>query len=347
MTGAPLLEVEDLVVRFPVGRGQAVHAVEGVSFGIGRGETLGLVGESGSGKSTIGLTILRLYDAVSGTVRFDGQDISTASRAELRRLRAALQFVFQDPFASLNPRMRIVDLVAEPLIVHGVAKRGPELRDRVADLLERCGLPRTAMTRYPTSFSGGQAQRIAIARALALNPRLIVADEAVSALDVSIQAQIINLMVALQREHGLSYLFISHDLAVVRHIAHRIMILYAGKVMELGTTEKIFQGSRHPYTRALLSAAPVADADVERSRERIVLRGEIPSMLAPPSGCVFRSRCPLAIERCEEAPPLEPQSPGHWSACWRADEATELPGLEGQTGSGGPVNVTASGSARP
>ena len=313
----PLLQVDDLVVRFPVGHGQVVHAVEGVSFHIGRGETLGLVGESGSGKSTTGFTVLHRHRPVSGRIAFEGREITDAHGKELRALRRDMQIVFQDPYASLNPRMKVGELVGEPLVVHGVESKGTALDKRVAELLELCGLPAVSAERYPNAFSGGQRQRIAIARALALNPKLIVADEAVSALDVSIQAQIINLFVDLQQEAGLSYLFISHNLAVVRHIAHRIMIMYAGKIMELGPSAEIFGRPLNPYTEALLSAAPVANPKVERSRERIVLRGEVPSVLNPPKGCRFNTRCPLASGPCfEEMPPLEEKEPGRWSACW-------------------------------
>ena len=314
----PLLAVEDLVVRFPVGHGRLVHAVDGVTFDIAAGETLGLVGESGSGKSTTGFAVLHRHQPTSGRLLFEGRDITHARGKELRALRRDMQIVFQDPYASLNARMKVGDIVAEPLIVHGLAERGDELRERVGTLLEQCGLPAAAMTRYPNAFSGGERQRVAIARALALNPKLIVADEAVSALDVSIQAQIINLLVDLQRQQRLSYLFISHNLAVVRNIAHRVMIMYAGKVMELGPVEDIFERPRNPYTLALLSAAPVADPRIERRRERIVLRGEVPSVVSPPQGCRFNTRCPLAEGRCfDEQPPLEEKAPGQWSACWR------------------------------
>jgi oligopeptide/dipeptide ABC transporter ATP-binding protein len=313
-----LLEVNDLVVRFPVGHGRVVHAVEGVSFTIAPGETLGLVGESGSGKSTTGFALLHRYQPTSGQILFEGEDITFAKGKELRALRRDMQIVFQDPYTSLNPRMKVGDIVAEPLIVHGLAKDGPELKKQVGELLEMCGLRPAAASRYPTAFSGGERQRVAIARALALNPKLIVADEAVSALDVSIQAQIINLLVELQREKKLSYLFISHNLAVVRNIAHRVMIMYAGKIMEVGAVEDIFERPRNPYTLALLSAAPVADPKIERSRERIVLTGEVPSVISPPKGCRFNTRCPLAEGRCfEEHPPLEEKAPGQWSACWK------------------------------
>jgi peptide/nickel transport system ATP-binding protein len=232
-------------------------------------------------------------------------------------MRRHMQMIFQDPYASLNPRMKVGTLVGEPLIVHGLATRGEELRQRVIELLERCGLPASAVDRYPHAFSGGERQRIAVARALALSPKLIVADEAVSALDVSIRSQIINLLEDLQRETGIAYLFISHDLGVVRHISDRVLILYAGQIMELGTREDIFERTSHPYTEALLSAAPVADPVVERTRERIVLRGEVPSAIDPPFGCRFNTRCPHAFERCfREKPPLREKAPGHVSACW-------------------------------
>jgi oligopeptide/dipeptide ABC transporter ATP-binding protein len=335
-SGEPLLRVEDLVVRFPAGRGEQVHAVEHVSFAIERGQTLGLVGESGSGKTTIGFTVLRRYDPVSGQVFFEGEDVTEVTGERLRALRRDMQIIFQDPYSSLNARMRVGDIVGEPLIVHGLAKKGKALETRVGELLELCGLPAASMTRYPSAFSGGERQRIAIARALALQPKLIVADEAVSALDVSIQAQIINLLVELQREQQVSFLFISHNLAVVRHIADRVMILYAGKLMELGDTTDIFNAPVHPYTHALLSAAPVADPVVERARERIVLHGEVLNVLRPPSGCVFRTRCPLAVEQCATEPPLVEHRPGRWVACWRADEAKGLPGAE-------PVGADAAG----
>jgi oligopeptide/dipeptide ABC transporter ATP-binding protein len=326
-TEARLLEATDLVVRFPLSRDEVVHAVEGVSLHLNRGETLGIVGESGSGKTTIGLTVLRRHQPLHGQIVFEGRDVTNVTGKALRLLRRDMQMVFQDPYASLNPRMRVGDIVSEPLIVHGLARRGPELTQRVAALLETCGLRAAAMSRYPTAFSGGERQRIAIARALALNPKLIVADEPVSALDVSIQAQIINLMLDLQQDKQLSFLFISHNLPVVRQIAHRIMIMYAGKVMELGPAAEIFEQPSHPYTHALLSASPVPNPVVERMRQRIVLRGEIPSVVSPPVGCRFNTRCPIAFERCfTDEPPLVETGPGHWSACWRTGEAVTLPG---------------------
>jgi len=320
-----LVVVDDLHVRFPVSQG-VVHAVRGVSFTIGRGETVALVGESGSGKSTTGFALIRRYTPAEGTISFEGRDITGVKGRELRRLRSDMQLVFQDPYASLNPRMRVRDLVAEPLLVHGRAKPGPALDAEVGDLLEMCGLPRDAAQRHPNAFSGGERQRIAIARALALRPKLLVADEVVSALDVSIKAQIINLLVELQRTHGLAYLFISHDLAVVRNVAHRVMIMYAGRIVETGPTGSIFTAPRHPYSVALLSAAPVADPVAERARERVVLTGDVPSVLDPPAGCPFHSRCPLVVDRCRvEAPPLADRGDGHLTACWRADEVAALP----------------------
>lgn len=321
-----LVDVSDLHVRFPVGHG-VVHAVRGVSFTIGRAETVALVGESGSGKSTTGFALIRRYTPAEGTITFDGRDITRLKGRELRRIRENVQLVFQDPYASLNPRMRVGDLVAEPLVVHGRARPGPELDGEVGDLLEMCGLSRDAAQRYPNAFSGGERQRVAIARALALRPKLVVADEVVSALDVSIKAQIINLLVELQQQHGLAYLFISHDLAVVRNVAHRVMIMYAGRIVETGPTASIFTAPRHPYAVALLSAAPVADPVAERARERVVLTGDVPSVLDPPAGCPFHSRCPLVVDRCRvEMPPLLDCGGGHHTACWRADEVEALPG---------------------
>jgi oligopeptide/dipeptide ABC transporter ATP-binding protein len=313
----PLLHVEGLEVHFRTPSRQIVRAVDGVDFSLDGGETLGLVGESGSGKSTMGMSVLRRYAPAAGRISFEGTDIATLDRKQLREFRRHAQVVFQDPYASLNPRMTVGEIVGEPLVVHGIISGRPALRARVAELLEQCGLPASGMHRYPGAFSGGERQRIAIARALALNPKLVVADEAVSSLDVSVQAQIVNLLVSLQRERGLSYLFISHDLGVVRHIADRVMIMYLGKLMEYGPAEAIFTAPAHPYTQALLSAAPVMDPG-KRGRGRIVLGGEVPSITAPPVGCRFNTRCPLAEGRCFEAsPPLEEKTPGRWAACWR------------------------------
>jgi peptide/nickel transport system ATP-binding protein len=320
----PLVKVEDLTVHFDVGRtgfwGQKrliVHAVEEISFEIYPGETLGLVGESGSGKSTTGRAILRRIPIVTGRIFFKGQEITGVDGNELRRLRRHMQLVFQDPYASLNPRRRIVDIVAEPLIVHGLARNLKDAADKVADLLSLVGLPPDAGGRYPHAFSGGQRQRIGIARALALNPEFIVADEPVSALDVSIRAQVVNLMQDLQKEFGLAYLFIAHDLAVVRHISHRIAIMYAGKIVEMAGRDAIYEKPIHPYTEALLSAVPVPDPKVQRSRRRIAHAGEVPNPLEPPPGCRYQTRCPYVSDRCkQEAPHLAERSPGQWAACW-------------------------------
>lgn len=324
MRGEPLVKVEGLTVHFDGGQtgfwGQRrliVHAVENVSFAIYPGETLGLVGETGSGKSTTGRAILRRVPIVTGRIFFKGQDISGADGKELRPLRQHMQLVFQDPYASLNPRMRIIDIVAEPLLVHGFAKNLKSAVDRVAELLSLVGLPPDAGGRYPHAFSGGQRQRIGIARALALNPEFIVADEPVSALDVSIRAQVVNLMQDLQEELGLTYLFIAHDLAVVRHISHRIAIMYAGKIVEIAGRDAIYEKAIHPYTEALLSAVPVPDPKVQKSRRRIAHAGEVPNPLKPPPGCRYQTRCPYASDICKEKDaPLVERSPGHWAACW-------------------------------
>ena len=311
----PLLEVEDLVVRFPTRRG-AVHAVEQVSFTVAAGETLALVGESGSGKSTTARAVLRLVEPTSGRVRFEDVDVLAAGRRELRDLRRRLQIVFQDPYSSLDPQMRVGDTLAEPLVIHRVGDRRSR-RTRAEELLELVGLGREAADRFPREFSGGQRQRIAIARAIALEPSLVVCDEPVSALDVSIQAQILNLLADLQSRLGLAYLVITHDLAVVGEIADRVAVMYLGRIVETAPRARLFASPRHPYTEALLSAVPVADPVLARSRQRIPLQGEQPSPLQPPSGCPFRTRCPRARERCaEEMPPLDPHAPGHLAACW-------------------------------
>ena len=320
----PLVKVDKLTVHFDVGRsgfwGQyrmVVHAVDNISFEIYPGETLGLVGESGSGKSTTGRAILRRIPVESGRIYFQGRDITDIDEQALRPLRRHMQLVFQDPYASLNPRLRIIDIVAEPLIVHGIVKNTREAVERVAGLLELVGLPPDAGGRYPHAFSGGQRQRVGIARALALNPEFIVADEPVSALDVSIRAQVVNLMQDLQQELGLTYFFIAHDLAVVRHISNRIAIMYAGKIVEIAGRDAIYESPIHPYTEALLSAVPVPDPKVQKARQRIALPGEVPDPLNPPPGCRFESRCSLATEPCRtEEPPLEERNPGHLTACW-------------------------------
>lgn len=322
--GAPLVEVDHLSIRFPVGRSgfwgrqtHFVHAVDDVSFAIRRGETLGLVGESGSGKTTTGRALLRRVSPTSGSIRFDGADITRVKGDELRQLRRHMQLVFQDPYSSLNPRMTVLELIAEPLIVHGIAKNADAARDQVVQLLERCGLPADAAARYPHAFSGGQRQRVGIARALALRPSFIVADEPVSALDVSVRAQVVNLLQDLQDELGLTYLFIAHDLSVVRHISHRIAILYAGKLVELADADEVYDSPIHPYTEALLSSVPIPDPPLQRARQRIVLSGEIPNPIDPEPGCRFASRCPLVEERCRvETPPFVEKRPGHWAACF-------------------------------
>jgi oligopeptide/dipeptide ABC transporter ATP-binding protein len=309
-----LLRVEGLVKHFPTRRG-AIRAVDGVSFAIGRGETLGLVGESGSGKSTVGRAVLRLTELTAGEMTFMGKDLARSNGKELRALRRQIQIVFQDPYSSLDPQMRVEDILVEPFVIHRIGDRD-ERRRRVGALLEQVGLSPSASRRFPREFSGGQRQRIAIARALALQPQLVVCDEAVSALDVSIQAQIVNLLRDLQDDLGLSYLFISHDLAVVREIADRVAVMYVGKIVEIGTSERLFARPHHPYTVALRSAVPEPDPGVERSRRRIVLAGEMPSPLDPPSGCRFRTRCWKAQAICADVePPLVQQAPGQWAAC--------------------------------
>jgi len=315
----PVLEVKDLKKHFPVKKGLLrrtvgqVYAVDGISFTVGEGETLGLVGESGCGKSTAGRAILRLIEPTSGVVKMQGQDISGLSKKELRPFRKQAQIIFQDPFSSLNPRMTAGDIVAEPLLVHGVANK-KERNEQVAALFDRVGLRPAQMANYPHQFSGGQRQRICIARALALGPKLIVGDEPVSALDVSIQAQVINLLQDLQRERKLSYLFISHNLAVVEHISHRIAVMYLGRIVEYATTKQIFTNGQHPYTEALLSAVPVPDPAIKR--KKLVLQGDVPSPVNPPSGCHFHTRCPYAVARCKvETPLLREIAPGHHVSC--------------------------------
>ncbi len=318
-----LLVVDGLVKHFSLNAGvvdrifgkrsKVVRAVDDVSFDIAEGETLGLVGESGCGKSTVGRSILRLLEPTRGTITLDGQDISHAPARSLRPLRRHMQAVFQDPFASLNPRRTVGQSVAEPIENFGLASGG-RLRTEVEQLFERVGLRSDQVDRYPHEFSGGQRQRIGIARALGTKPKLIVLDEPVSALDVSVQAQVINLLVDLQQEFGLAYLFIAHDLAVVEHISTRVAVMYLGKIVEIADKKSLFRTPRHPYTKALLSAVPNIDPDADRTR--IVLHGDIPSPTNPPSGCRFRSRCPLAQARCAaEAPALERQSPSHMTAC--------------------------------
>jgi oligopeptide transport system ATP-binding protein len=320
-----LLSVDQLQVHFPFAVGGLLHrrylplkAVDGVSFALAPGETLGIVGESGCGKSTLGRAVLRLIEPSAGRVVWLGDDLGALDAEALRRHRRAMQIVFQDPLASLNPRMTVGDIIAEPLLTHEPRLGKDEVRARVEDMLAKTGLLPQMINRYPHEFSGGQCQRIGIARAMILGPKLIVCDEPVSALDVSIRAQIVNLLMRLQREFGLALLFISHDLAVVRHISHRILVLYLGRTMELADRDALYAAPRHPYTKALISAVPIPDPRLERGKQRMVLTDDLPSPLAPPSGCVFRTRCPLAIERCaREVPPIAQIAPGHQVACHR------------------------------
>ena len=320
MTGTrALLEVSDLVKHYPVRSGilrrrvGTVHAVDGVSFTVGVGETLGLVGESGCGKSTVARSILRLVEPTRGSIRLNGLDITHLGKADLRPHRRSMQIIFQDPFASLNPRMTAGDIVGEPLSVHGLAA-GSKKRERVAELFDQVGLRADQMQNYPHQFSGGQRQRICIARALSLGPSLIVCDEPVSALDVSIQAQVINLLIDLQRKHDFSYLFIAHDLAVVAHISHRVAVMYLGRIVEIADKTELFKNPRHPYTQALLASVPVADPRIKRLKPMV--DGDVPSPVNPPSGCAFHTRCRYAVEACKvERPALRDAGPGHQVAC--------------------------------
>ena len=315
----PLLQLRDLKKYFPVsgslfGTKDWVHAVDGVSFHIDRGETLSLVGESGCGKSTIGRAVLRLFDVTAGEVLLEGRRIDNLPNNALHHVRRRVQVVFQDPFASLNPRMKVGALLAEPMRNFGLVPARGDLTARVNRLIDIVRLPRDTIGRYPHEFSGGQRQRIAIARALSAEPDLIVCDEAVSALDVSVKAQIVNLLQDLQRDLGLALLFISHDLAIVQHITHRVAVMYLGQIVEIGPKARIFGVPAHPYTRALLSAVPLMQPGLERNR--IILKGDVPSPIAPPRGCRFHTRCPVAFDRCMvEAPQLRQRDPGHWAAC--------------------------------
>ena len=325
-TNQPLLQVSDLKKHFPITGGffggvtAKVYAVDGVSFAIGKGETLSLVGESGCGKSTVGKAILKLFPITSGEVVLDGQRIDAMSSGTLRPIRRRIQVVFQDPFASLNPRLKVRDILAEPITNFGLAKDRADIDRRIGDLMDTVRLPRDAVNRWPHEFSGGQRQRIGIARALAAEPDLIICDEAVSALDVSVKAQIVNLLQDLQKELGLALLFISHDLAIVEHMTHRVAVMYLGKIVEIAPRRGIFAEPKHPYTQALLSAVPVPDPGA--ARERIILKGDVPSPINPPKGCRFHTRCPYAFDRCrQEEPELRQTGEGHFAACHLNDEA--------------------------
>jgi len=325
----PLLSVRDLRKHFPVRSGLlsrvsgSVRAVDGVSFDVAAGETLGLVGESGCGKTTVGRSILRLIEPTGGKVTFDGANVLAAGRQQLRAMRRHMQIIFQDPYASLNPRMSVADIVGEGLRVHGLVTGRAALQEAVKELLVRVRLDPSYVNRYPHEFSGGQRQRIGIARALSLRPKFIVCDEAVSALDVSIQAQVINLLMDLRDEFGLSYLFVAHDLSVVRHISHRVAVMYLGRIVELGATADIFARPKHPYTNALLSAVPVADP--RRRQKRIVLKGDVPSPKNPPPGCAFHTRCPAVMDVCRtQAPPVRDAGAGHTYACHLEPERAPL-----------------------
>jgi len=321
----PLLEVKNLKMHFPVTEGvmvrkvvATVKAVDDVSFTLGRGETLGLVGESGCGKTTTGRCILQLEKPTAGQIIFEGEDLAQLDRKGLIAKRGRMQVIFQDPYSSLNPRMKVGSIIGEPMKVHGILPDRRQRQERVAELLSVCGLNPKFMDRYPHEMSGGQRQRVGIARALALNPQFIVCDEAVSALDVSIQAQVINLLEDLREKFNLAYLFIAHDLSVVRHLCHRVAVMYLGKVVELADSDELFEHPKHPYTKALLEAVPIPDPTIEKDRVHRIMQGEVPSPMNPPSGCVFHPRCPLAVDSCKrEAPQLRELRPEHSVACPR------------------------------
>jgi len=322
-TGKVLLEVNNLKMHFPVTSGLIfqravahIKAVDGVSFTVNEGETLGLVGESGCGKTTTGRCILQLYEPTEGEVVFEGQELTQLNTRSMRAMRRQMQVIFQDPFSSLNPRMTAGNIIGEPLIVHGLVENKVEYKERVAELLNNVGLNPYMADRFPHEFSGGQRQRIGVARALSVDPKFIVCDEPVSALDVSIQAQIINLLEDLQDQFNLTYLFIAHDLSVVRHISDRVAVMYLGKMVEIADRNDIYVNPLHPYTQALLSAVPIPDPVIDAQRERVLLSGEVPSPLNPPSGCVFHPRCPIATDECSQVEPeLRQVEPGHWAAC--------------------------------
>ena len=327
-SGEVLLEVRDLKMHFPITRGiliqrqvGSIRAVDGLDFDLIRGETLGLVGESGCGKSTTGRAILQLHRPTAGSVRFEGVELTETSGPDLRQMRRRMQMIFQDPYASLNPRMTVGSIVGEPLDVHQLGNSKTDRQERVRELLEIVGLNPYFVNRYPHEFSGGQRQRIGVARALAVNPSFIVCDEPISALDVSIQAQVINLLEDLQRELQLTYLFIAHDLSVVRHISDRIAVMYLGKIVELAERTELYENPSHPYTEALLSAVPVPDPVVEAKRQRIILEGDVPNPAAPPTGCNFSTRCPKAMDRCfQEEPEFRDVGDGHYAACFLNEE---------------------------
>ncbi|MCY4521442.1 MAG: dipeptide ABC transporter ATP-binding protein [Caldilineaceae bacterium] len=327
-SGEVLLEVRDLKMHFPITRGiliqrqvGSIRAVDGLDFDLIRGETLGLVGESGCGKSTTGRAILQLHRPTAGSVRFEGVELTETSGPNLRQMRRRMQMIFQDPYASLNPRMTVGSIVGEPLDVHQLGNSKTDRQERVRELLEIVGLNPYFVNRYPHEFSGGQRQRIGVARALAVNPSFIVCDEPISALDVSIQAQVINLLEDLQRELQLTYLFIAHDLSVVRHISDRIAVMYLGKIVELAERTELYENPSHPYTEALLSAVPVPDPVVEAKRQRIILEGDVPNPASPPTGCNFSTRCPKAMDRCfQEEPEFRDVGDGHYAACFLNEE---------------------------